>query len=270
MAVIHERPPGEFSAVRVPLPRAVTTTDLWKAAAIVLVLVDHYGLYFVADPAPWRLAGRLAAPVFFFLIGYAPTDRVPWSWIVLGAVLTAERMLTEPAPGDLFANILISFALLRLAVLPLARDWAMPSPWGVAALILASTALIPWTKPLLEYGSEGWLFAFFGLAHRLAGESADPRAAWARNTLALAAPTAWLISESANFAFGPGQAVTLAVLLAALAWGLAHFRRDVLRRQPPEPMAAALRFAGRWTLEIYAVTLFGMHILAYAMAKGWM
>jgi hypothetical protein len=31
-----------------------------------------------------------------------------------------------------------------------------------------------------------------------------------------------------------------------------------------------LRFAGRWTLEIYAVTLFGMHILAYAMAKGWM
>lgn len=257
-------------AASAPLPRAVTTTDLWKAGAIVLVLVDHYGLYFVAEPAPWRLVGRLAAPVFFFLIGFARSDRVPWSWIVLGAALTAERMLTEPAPGDLFANILVSFALLRLAVLPLARDWAMPSPWGVAALILASTALIPWTKPLLEYGTEGWLFAFFGLAHRLADESTNPRTAWARNTLALAAPTAWLISETANFGFGPGQAAILAVLLGALAAALARFRRQTLVRQPPEPTAAALRFAGRWTLEIYAVTLFGMHILAYAMAKGWM
>jgi hypothetical protein len=257
-------------AASAPLPRAVTTTDLWKAGAIVLVLVDHYGLYFVAEPAPWRLVGRLAAPVFFFLIGYARTDRVPWSWIVLGAALTAERMLTEPAPGDLFANILISFALLRAAILPAVREWVMPSPRGVAGLVLASTALIPWSKPLLEYGTEGWLFAFFGLGHRLAGESTNPRTTWARNTLALAAPTAWLISETANFGFGPGQAAILAVLLGALAAALARFRRQTLVRQPPEPMAAALRFAGRWTLEIYAVTLFGMHILAYAMAKGWM
>jgi hypothetical protein len=268
--VFRERLQGDAPVVRPTLPRAVTTTDLWKAAAIVLVLVDHYGLYFVAEPAPWRLLGRTAAPVFFFLIGFARAGRTPWSWIVLGAALTAERMLTEPAPGDQFGNILLSFALLRLLILPTVREWVMPSPWRVAALILASTALIPWTKPLLEYGTEGWLWAFFGLAHRLAGESGGSRAVWARNTLALSAGTAWVIGETANFAFGPPQAAILSFLVGALAWALCGFRRETFPRQPPEPAAAILRFAGRWTLEIYALTLFGMHVLAYAIAKGWM
>jgi peptidoglycan/LPS O-acetylase OafA/YrhL len=265
--VLQRSPQSDFPAPA--LPRAVTTTDLWKAAAIVLVLVDHYGLYFVAEPAPWRLAGRLAAPVFFFLIGFARTGRAPWSWIVLAGLLTGVRMLTEPGPGDQFANILLSFALLRLVILPAVRPCVMPRAWGVAALILASTALIPWTKPFLEYGTEGWLWAFFGLAQRLAGESGDPRIVWARNTLALSAGTAWVIAETANFAFGPMQATILAVLIGALVLALGRFRRELLVYQPPEPMAAILRFAGRWTLEIYAVTLFGMHVLAYGIAKGW-
>lgn len=265
MDPLNPGPPGGAAS----LPRAVTLTDLWKAAAILLVLVDHYGLYFVPEPSSWRLAGRAAAPVFFFLIGFAATRRVPPIWLALGAGLTLARVSLEPGGVDLFGNILLNFALLRLAVLPLAERWVLPHPGRVAALILACAAVLPVSKLLLEYGTEGWLWALFGLAQRRAGEGADPRAAWTRNTLAGAAGVAFLVSETASFGFGPQEAAVLAALTGTLVLGLGRFRRQVLAVQPPEPAAALLRFGGRWTLEIYALTLLGMQILAYARARGW-
>jgi len=74
--------------------RPVTTTDLWKFTGLVLVLIDHWGLLFADDPS-WRVVGRAAAPIFFFFIGLARTRRVPWSWVVLGLVLTAVRLALE-------------------------------------------------------------------------------------------------------------------------------------------------------------------------------
>jgi len=35
--------------------------------------------------------------------------------------------------------------------------------------------------------------------------------------------------------------------------------------QPPEPLAAVLRFCGRYSLEIYAATLLALQITAYAI-----
>ena len=66
----------------------VDNTDWLKTAAIVLVFVDHFGHFFVRDDRWWSVFGRLAAPTFFFLIGYAQTRRVPLHWIWLGIILT--------------------------------------------------------------------------------------------------------------------------------------------------------------------------------------
>ncbi len=62
--------------------RPVTTTDLWKFFGVIFVLVDHYGFFFDNDQDWWRVFGRLAAPIFFFFIGFARTRRVPrcWPW----------------------------------------------------------------------------------------------------------------------------------------------------------------------------------------------
>jgi hypothetical protein len=51
----------------------------------------------------------------------------------------------------------------------------------------------------------------------------------------------------------------------ALALALALFRRADLSQQPPEPLAAVLRFCGRYSLEIYAATLLAMQLTAYAI-----
>ena len=56
---------------------AVDNTDWLKTAAIISVAVDHFGHFFMEDDKWWSVFGRLAAPTFFFLMGYAQTRTVP-------------------------------------------------------------------------------------------------------------------------------------------------------------------------------------------------
>ena len=153
--------------------RPVTTTDLWKLVGLVLVLIDHWGLLFADDPS-WRVVGRAAAPIFFFFIGLARTRRVPWSWVVLGLVLTAAESWTSGTGlGKINLNILINFAFVRL-LLPEVERRVMPHPWVAALLAMAIVLLIRPFQQILEYGAEGWLWALFGLSHRLALEAQHP------------------------------------------------------------------------------------------------
>jgi hypothetical protein len=69
-------------------PHAVDNTDWLKTAAIILVTVDHIGHFFMENDRWWSVFGRLAAPAFFFLLGYAQTRTVPLPWIWLGVILT--------------------------------------------------------------------------------------------------------------------------------------------------------------------------------------
>src|SRR3712207_6715418 len=113
-----------------PIPslgaRGVTTTDLWKLLGLLFVLVDHYGLFFVEDQTWWRLFGRIAAPIFFFLIGFARTRTVPWTWIAFGAALTVMGYVTLGGLKQITLNILLNFALLRLVVLPAVERSVIP------------------------------------------------------------------------------------------------------------------------------------------------
>ncbi len=243
--------------------RPVTTTDLWKFTGLVLVLIDHWGLLFADDPS-WRVVGRAAAPIFFF-IGLARTRRVPWSWVVLGLVLTAVESWTAlTGLGKINLNILINFAFVRL-LLPEVERRVMPHPWAIALLAMATVFLIRPFQQVMEYGAEGWLWALFGLSHRLALEAQHPHSRWVRNGLGAAAALVYTGKEILDHGFDSAEGALLAGLIAALALALALFRRADLSRQSPEPLAAVLRFCGRYSLEIYAATLLAMQITTYAI-----
>src|SRR6185503_6836606 len=78
----------DFAASSTSTSYLVDSTDWLKAVAIILVSIDHFGYFFMEDDLWWAAFGRLAAPTFFFLVGYAKTRTVPIHWIALGIVLT--------------------------------------------------------------------------------------------------------------------------------------------------------------------------------------
>ena len=69
--------------------RIVASYEMHMDKTRISVSVGHFGHFFVEDDRWWSVFGRLAAPTFFFLLGYAQTRTVPLHWIWLGVILHA-------------------------------------------------------------------------------------------------------------------------------------------------------------------------------------
>ena len=258
-------------------------TDWLKTAAIIFVSIGHFGYFFVEDARWWSVVGRLAAPTFFFLIGYARSRTVPLNWIWLGIILTvldswnADWAWVAP-------NILLSFAFIRLARPHVER---LVERYGWAAfvvLVCGLLAVLPLAAKGFDYGSEGWLWALFGLYQRryvdgraaaqLAGASTPgsasqpgiagwtrPNAKLIRLAACVVAAPVFVWQEQKEFSFPPLPFTVVVLELVALSVCLCLFRRGPSRLQPPESAAGVVRFIGRRTLLIYAVQLAGSELL---------
>src|SRR4029077_18161230 len=66
------------SSTRTP---PVDNTDWLKTVAIIAVAIGHFGHFFMENDHWWAVFGRVAAPAFFFLQGYAESRTIPLNWI---------------------------------------------------------------------------------------------------------------------------------------------------------------------------------------------
>ncbi len=257
----------------------VDNADWLKTIAIISVSIGHIGHFFMTDDHWWAVFGRLAAPTFFFLIGYAQTRTVPSYWIWLGIMLTlleaSNASWTWVAP-----NILLSFALIRMAR-PYVKNFLQYRGWAAFGLIaFALFAVQPIAAKMVDYGAEGWLWSLFGLCQRIyvevksAGDGNDTSQSSARparaasedmgliRVLACVVATAvYLWQEQTEFSFPPVHFTVFILSAGILSIGLCLFARGPSRIQPPKAIGAALRFIGRRTLEIYAVQLAGSELI---------
>src|SRR6516164_9332691 len=130
---------------------AVDNTDWLKTAAIVLVAVDHIGYFFMEDDTWWSVFGRLAAPTFFFLMGYAQTRTILSYSIWLGVILT----LFDSSNNNWSCvppNILLSFALIRLAR-PHVQMLVQNYVWADLALVVwVLCVALPIASKIVGYG----------------------------------------------------------------------------------------------------------------------
>jgi TraX protein len=258
-------------------PHAVDNTDWLKTAAIILVTVDHIGHFFIEDDRWWSVFGRLAAPTFFFLMGYAQTRTVPLRWIWLGVILTLldswNAQWTWAAP-----NILLSLALVRI-VRPYVQILVQHHGWAAFALIVCALfAILPIAAKVVDYGAEGWLWALFGLYQRMyvdgrsatgvdgaAQSSAPPAHAMTEGLMRLlacfVAAVVYIWQEQREYSFPQIHFAAFVLGVGVLSVSLCLFRRGPSRNQPPETIAGALRFIGRHTLEIYAIQLAGSELM---------
>jgi hypothetical protein len=261
------------------MPRAVDNTDWLKTAAAIAAALGHFGHFFMEDDRWWAVFGRVAAPTFFFLLGYARTRAVPLRWIWIGVALTLLNSWnagwTWVAP-----NILLSLALIRVArphvqVLVRHHGWI-----AFGLLVVGLIAVVPIADKIIDYGAEGWLWALFGLCQRtyVDGMSARGVNGAAQNSTSPADPITYdpammrllacaiaaiiyVWQEQREFDFTLFQLAVVIAGVGALSACLCRFRRGPSRIQPPEPSAGALRFIGRHTLEIYAIQLAGSELI---------
>lgn len=154
-----------FSAMKTPflstrnLPEGLTSFDLLKSLALLLMIVDHVGYFFAPDEEWFRVIGRLSVPIWFYLIGYANTRQVQ-SVIWIGAVVVAFSTI---AAGEYIIplNILFGLALARLWIDRIMVG-ALRSYEAFAGMFFLLLFLSFPTMMLFEYGTMGFLFTVFG------------------------------------------------------------------------------------------------------------
>ena len=257
----------------------VDNSDWLKTAAIILVVVDHTGYFFIEDADWWSVFGRLAAPAFFFLLGYAQTRTIPLHWIWLGVILTLldswNTDWTWVAP-----NILFSLAFIRI-IRPYVQIFIQDHGWlAFSFLVVALFAVLPIAANLVDYGAEGWLWALFGLYQRMYvdGKSATDVDGTAQGSTSSAyamtenigrmrllaciiAAVIYIWQEQKEFSFSQVHLAAFVLGIGILSLSLYLFLRGPSRIQPLEPIAGVLHFIGRHTLEIYAIQLAGSELL---------
>lgn len=241
--------------------RAVSTIDVIKVVAVVLMLADHIGLY-VYDNAWLRVAGRPVAVIFGFLIGYSGASRIPPSWIGLGIGLSLINRWLFPSSEDHTLDILISLALTRAAMPFFDRLHAAHPLLLVPAVAVLGLVTEP-VNAFLEYGTEVPILALLGAAVRL--DRGEPSHTSARYATGLAALVAISLVAIGHFEFTGWHAAVCVAALAVTILALAGFRTVPVA--VPAALAPLIAWTGRNTLWIYAVHLAALQLLAWSMLE---
>lgn len=239
--------------------REISTLDVLKTLAVVLMIIDHLGLYFWVDD-PWlRLLGRGAAVIFGFLIGFSRSSRVPASWIFMGLGLTLLNGWLFPESEERALDILISLTLARVLVPFFERLHARHPLWLMPLAVVLALLTGP-VNEHLEYGTEVMVMALLGVAVRL--ETGRQETVTARGALALVALISMSLISIRHFEFTGWHAAGCTALLATTILLLSQFQRR--RIAAPGFLGPFLRFCGHNTLWIYAI-----HLAAFQIAAAW-
>ncbi len=136
--------------------RKINTHDVIKAIAMLSMISDHLGAYFLRDMPYLRLFGEIAAPMYFFVAGLHVT-KIRYDFLLLGIVITYVTYLTF---GFVYFNILVSFFIIRVVMI-LLEKYLNPTLLMLLIPILLATN-IP-VKNNMEYGNVGLCFALSAL-----------------------------------------------------------------------------------------------------------
>lgn len=245
------------------LPAALTSYDLLKTLAVVLMIVDHIGYYFFPFESEFRVAGRWCVPIWFFLIGYANSRDLGWK-LWLGAVVLIVANLIVGMPVFPL-NILATMILLRLVIdgvgHPSLSSMSIMLGWGFIAIALAIYSEVLW-----EYGTLALPFALFGYMCRHRDKITSSNDALVIQ--ALVAVISFVIVQAISFKFSVEDVWGMAAGVVIVTVILYFFRPHTFTAASsklPAGVVVPLQFFGRYTLEIYVLHLILFKVVSVAL-----
>ncbi len=233
------------------LPFEITTYDLIKSFAVIIMVIDHVGYYFFPDQLWFRAVGRVGFPVWFFLVGYASGRDVPAKLLGGAVILLAANMITGMPLLPL--NALVTIIMIRLTIdyimLPVMQEKI--SIWAISAVLFV---LILPSYVVTEYGTQAIITAMFGylVRHR----------AQVHRDLVLYymffALISFVLIQQILFQFDPAQLAVVILGTALIRSLLYNFKPVTLPRltaHTPWLLKFPIQVMGRRTLEIYVIHL---------------
>ncbi len=265
-----------IAVARKELPKELTSYDLLKSLAVVLMVIDHVGFFFFPEEMWFRTLGRLCLPIWFFLIGYAKSDDVPKSIWIGGAVVSISSLVS--GPFFLPLNILFTIAFMRKC-----RNWVVNSALSSSqALKGMFFILFLFSFPsavFVEYGTLAMLIALVGFIARRKEfvYKQIGRKSTLMYVVAAFFVTYVMVGVQMPYLTG-GQTLVLTcgyALLGVVLWNFKPLVFSDARKYMAGSFIALFQFMGRWSLEIYVVHIVIFRAVAMIVAPerfplwGW-
>jgi hypothetical protein len=243
------------------LPSGLTSYDLLKTFAVLTMVVDHFGLYFFPDEMWWRVVGRVSAPVWLFLIGYACSrDISPRLFSGASILVLASAAFNS---GILPINILLNVIFIRYVLDGVLARMRKSFSNALEIWVLIVLLALP-TSFISDYGIIGLAVAIFGaMVRENEGKAAAMPSSMVTSGLAACVLYCALIFLTFDFTFVQNGVAMVFVGLVFV--GLAFFRPAEWALPSvslPHIMVRFFQFCGRYSLEIYVV-----HLLIFKMAS---
>lgn len=246
---------------------ALTSYDLVKTFAVIIMIVDHLGYYGFVESDWARAIGRVGFPVWFFLVGYARGRDIPTKLLGGACILLVFNVITGMpifALNALFTIIFIRLFIDFFAKIGLRNMFSMLA-LGAALFVLAMP-----TDFITEYGTMGLITAMYGYYVRNKDKIEDDKFVLSYMLFSF---SVFIIYQQIMFGFTTEQFVVMAAGTLIVRLYLLNFEKrehPELTKICPYPLYSLTRFCGRFTLEIYVVHLILFKMIAlYFGYKGF-
>ena len=145
------------------------TGNMLKLIAAFSMLLDHGGLLFFPREMGFRIAGRLAFPIFAFMIAEGcHYTRSRWRyWGMIAALAAVCQAVYYFAAGDTYLSVLVTFSLAIPTTFAL-EEWKKTKAWGWGLATAGAVGVIWLLNRCLEidYGFWGCMLPVFVAAFR--------------------------------------------------------------------------------------------------------
>ncbi len=131
--------------------------DTLKSLAIIAMIIDHTGSYFLTQTEALRVIGRISAPIFFFLVGYSKSTKIDQN-ILIYAILLQVTYIIFDQPRQLILNILFIILILRYCN----RFFKYLNPLNLVIIFIIAMTLNLSARQYFEYGTISLMFSILG------------------------------------------------------------------------------------------------------------
>jgi peptidoglycan/LPS O-acetylase OafA/YrhL len=244
------------------LPTEVTLLDALKTFAVIIMIIDHVGLYFFSDEEWFRAIGRVGMPIWFFMAGYALSRDLP-NKLLIGALILSVCdfvLFQRTFPFNALATII----LIRMLIDPM-MNFITRSRYifviGCVLLVLFYVA----TNMVFEYGTLAFLFAVMGYLVRHRDKVMKLTFMRKYDYYFVYAITffGFCLLQNAQFGFNDIQFIVMMFVTAIVMGILINLKPMTFPQIKGQPQKQFLQFCGRRTLEIYVVHLVVFKVILF-------
>lgn len=231
----------------------ITNLDILKSIAMILMVIDHIGVFFFPDQPLWRAIGRACIPLWFGLAGYASPKNIGDKRLIIGGtivgigyLLLVGRLLPLNALFTILAIHIQTYLLMDIR--SIWERWTRTT--RLCALGLYSAVLMT-LIPVLhvwEYGSTALLLGLLGFLKKHPA-LLQPMDRWIYSGLI------GLVTIMTQLHYYEFQGIAAVVCVLGMGAALLLLSRVPVDTVHPGHSSLLLRLLGRYTLEFYVIHL---------------